>query len=145
MKIEEFKNITIANMRRTGKYGAENEKLMHDFKEFLKTNHLLNDETTILGIALDNPAATPAEALRYDVGLIITEKLPVNLATRQIADGKYAIYDVVHTKQGVLDFWQSLPERTANLPVDEEKPIIERYTMEKTAQHLCEFCLPLKR
>ena len=105
----------------------------------------MNDETTILGIALDNPAATPAEALRYDVGLIITEKLPVNLATRQIADGKYAIYDVVHTKQGVLDFWQSLPERTANLPVDEEKPIIERYTMEKTAQHLCEFCLPLKR
>ena len=145
MKIEEFKNITIAYMRSTGKYGAENEKLMHDFKEFLKTNHLLNDETTILGIALDNPAATPAEALRYDVGLIITEKLPVNLATRQIADGKYAIYDVVHTKQGVLDFWQSLPERTANLPVDEEKPIIERYTMEKTAQHFSEFCLPLKR
>ena len=145
MRIEEFKNITVAYIRHTGDYGPENEKLMKDFKELLKANHLFNEETTILGIALDNPATTPREALRYDVGLLINKETPVSLKTRQIADGRYAIYEAAHTKQGVVDFWQSLPKLAASLPVDENKPIIERYRVDKVAKHLCEFCIPLKR
>ena len=58
MKIEEFKNITIAYMRRTGSYGPENKILMENFKEYLKEKHLLDQDSVILGIALDNPAFT---------------------------------------------------------------------------------------
>ena len=74
MVIEEFKDIKIAYIRRTGKYGAENKQLMEKLKEYLKSNDLFKDDTTILGIALDNPLSTPENEQRYDVGMIITGK-----------------------------------------------------------------------
>lgn len=101
MKIEEFKDITIAYMRNIGEYGNKNEKLMVDFKNFLKENNLFTDTAIILGIALDNPNLIPADDLRYDVGLILNENKKVNLPTRKIDDGKYAIFEVIHTKQDV--------------------------------------------
>ena len=45
LKIEEFRNITIAYMRNIGEYGEKNEKLMEDFKEFLSKNNLFTDKT----------------------------------------------------------------------------------------------------
>lgn len=118
--IEEFRNIKIAYLRRTGAYGAENQKLMADLKQYLKEHQLFHSTTTILGIPLDNPADTPAEKLRY------------------------AIFEIPHTEQDVVSFWSNLPALTAELPVDETKPIIERYSAAKVACHLCEFCVPLK-
>ena len=70
MKIEEFKDIKIAYMRRVGKYGLENKHLMETFKAYLKAKGLLKKETTILGIALDNPMYISEERQRYDVGII---------------------------------------------------------------------------
>lgn len=58
MKIEEFKDITIAYMRNIGEYGNKNEKLMVDFKNFLKENNLFTDTAIILGIALDKQRCT---------------------------------------------------------------------------------------
>ena len=40
MKIQEFRDITIAYMRNIGEYGKQNEKLMEDFKKFLRKNKL---------------------------------------------------------------------------------------------------------
>lgn len=71
MKIEEFKNITIAYIRRTGNYGFENKIFMENFKEYLREKELLDKSSVILGIALDNPAMTDKNKLRYDVGLIV--------------------------------------------------------------------------
>lgn len=144
MKIEEFKNITIAYMRNTGEYGSKNKELMENFKDFLRTNHLLNEQTTILGIALDNPTFTPTNELRYDVGLIIDKNEEIALKKRKIDDGKYAIFEVSHTEQGVVSFWQDIPQLTADLSIDDKKPIIERYAMDKITNCLCEFCIPLK-
>lgn len=148
MKIELFKDITIAYMRNIGEYGSENEKLMEEFKNYLVNHNLFQEQITILGIALDNPAFTPANEPRYDVGLIIDGNKKGNenvaLKTRKIEDGNYAIFEVAHTKQGVLSFWQSIPQLTADVLVDEKKPIIERYATDKIKDHLCEFCIPLK-
>lgn len=36
LKIEEFKDVTIAYMRRTGDYGFKNKILMENFKEHLR-------------------------------------------------------------------------------------------------------------
>ena len=58
LKIEEFKDISIAYMRRTGKYGSGNKILMENFKEYLREENLLDQNSIILGIALDNPAIT---------------------------------------------------------------------------------------
>lgn len=144
MKIEEFKNITIAYMRNIGEYGVKNELLMEEFKDYLKNNHLLDADTVLLGIALDDPAATPQEELRYDVGLIIKDDMDISLNKRCIDDGTYAIYETAHTKQAVIAFWRDIAELTEGLAVDFGKPVIERYAADKIADHLCEFCIPLK-
>ncbi len=72
MVVEEFKDIKIAYMRRTGKYDAGNKQLMEKLKKYLKNTDLLQDNTTILGIDLDNPLLTPENEQRYDVGMIMT-------------------------------------------------------------------------
>lgn len=71
MVIEEWKNVPIAYRRRTGPYGAENKQLMEGFKAYLRARGRLDADAVILGIALDDPAATPGCAQRYDVGLVV--------------------------------------------------------------------------
>ena len=145
MVIEEFKDIKIAYIRRTGKYGAGNKQLMEKLKKYLKNNALFKDDTTILGIALDNPLSTPENEQRYDVGIIITgRKKHCDLPIRSIDSGRYAIFEVAHTEHDVSDFWENIEILTSDLSVDYTKPIIERYAFSKILLHLCEFCVPLK-
>lgn len=132
-------------MRRVGKYGPENKQLMESFKAYLKANNLFKNDTTILGIAMDNPIKTPTEKQRYDVGIIITDtEKQFDLPSRKIPNGRYAIFEVTHTKDDVLNFWKSIQGLTANLPIDTDRPIIERYASSKISLHICEFCIPLK-
>ena len=145
LNIEEFKDIKIAYMRRVGKYGLENKQLMETFKAYLKNKNLFNEETTILGIALDNPMYVLEENQRYDVGVIISDpKNKYDLSIRNIDDGRYAIFEVSHTEESVATFWNNIQLLTADLPVDTTKHIIERYTFSKISLHLFEFCIPLK-
>ena len=141
MKIETFQGITIAYMRRIGAYGPENRQLMEKLKAFLAQHDLL--KSTILGIPLDDPTITPAEKLRYDVGLIVPAHAAIPLPTRSIDDGTYAVFEVQHTQQGVSSFWQNIGQLT--LSIDNTKPIIERYSSQKIVEHLCEFCIPIIR
>lgn len=141
MKIETFQGITIAYMRRIGAYGPENRQLMEKLKAFLAQHDLL--KSTILGIPLDDPTITPAEQLRYDVGLIVPANATIPLPTRNIDDGTYAVFEVQHTQQGVSSFWQNIGQLT--LSIDNTKPIIERYSSHKIVEHLCEFCIPIIR
>ena len=141
MKIETFQGITIAYMRRIGAYGPENRQLMEKLKAFLAQHDL--SKSTILGIPLDDPTITPAEQLRYDVGLIVPANATIPLPTRNIDDGTYAVFEVQHTQQGVSSFWQNIGQLT--LSIDNTKPIIERYSSHKIVEHLCEFCIPIIR
>lgn len=141
MKIETVQGITIAYMRRIGAYGPENRQLMEKLKAFLAQHDLL--KSTILGIPLDDPTITPAEQLRYDVGLIVPANATIPLPTRSIDDGTYAVFEVQHTQQGVSSFWQNIGQLT--LSIDNTKPIIERYSSHKIVEHLCEFCIPIIR
>ena len=143
MKKEMFNNITISYMRNTGPYGPENLQLMTRFKEYLQAHDLYQPELAIVGIALDNPAFVAPDQLRYDVGIVNQETTVTDLPIRTIADGVYAIFEVAHTAEGVQGFWENLTSLTHNLVIDWQKPIIERYTLEKIEQHLCEFCVPL--
>lgn len=143
--IEEFKDIKIAYIRRTGKYGAGNKELMEKLKKYLKSNDLFNSNTTILGIALDNPLSTPENEQRYDVGMIITGKEKhCDLPIRSIDSGRYAIFEVAHTENDVAKFWKNIETLTSNLSLEYTRSIIERYAFSKIALHKCEFCIPLK-
>ncbi|MCI5773179.1 MAG: GyrI-like domain-containing protein [Erysipelotrichaceae bacterium] len=145
MYIEEFKEIKIAYMRQTGKYGNENKKLMEIFKSYLKQNNLFNDDTIILGIALDDPNQTSEQSQRYDVGMVInTQNNLITLPTRNIDDGKYAIFEIDHTYEDISNFWQNIPVITNQLSIDHNKSIIERYAYRKIVMNKCEMCVPLK-
>ena len=144
MIIEEFENVKIAYMRRVGEYGKENKKLMEIFKEYLKENRLFDENTVLVGIALDNPAETPTTMQRYDVGIIVRDELEYDLPIREIENGEYAIFEVPHTKENVMNFCENIQNIKTNLPVDTSKPIIERYSNYKINSQLCEFCIPLK-
>ena len=145
MVIEEFRNIRIAYMRRTGEYGIRNKELMGTFKAYLRERNLLTaEDSTILGIALDNPISVDKNSLRYDVGLVVTGKENIGLDVREIPDGMYAVFEIPHTAEAVSEFWNKLSSLLDKLPIDRSKPVIERYNAAKISNHLCEFCIPLK-
>lgn len=143
MVIEEFRNIRIAYMRRTGEYGIKNKELMETFKAYLRDKKLLTADSTILGIALDDPNSVDKSNLRYDVGLVRAGNEDIGLDVREIPDGKYAIFEISHTAEAVSELCGNLPSLLGKLPIDRTKPIIERYAVDKVANHLCEFCIPL--
>ena len=101
MKIEEFKNITIAYIRRTGNYGFENKIFMENFKEYLREKELLDKSSVILGIALDNPAMTDKINLRYDVGLIVNGNPDIALDIRKFQT-VYMLYLNFHIRNKTL-------------------------------------------
>ena len=145
MKIETFESVRIAYLRRTGRYGAGNRQLMEELKSRLRAMELFDADTAILGIALDDPARTPADQQRYDVGVVLTgTAVPCGLPVRAIDDGRYAIFEVPHTEEGVSNFWRNLQELTAGLPLDPTRPVLERYAAQKVSAHRCEFCVPLR-
>jgi DNA gyrase inhibitor GyrI len=144
MKQENLQNVMIAYMRNVGEYGSKNHELMETFKAFLSENDLFNEDTVILGIALDNPARIPAEECRYDVGLVLNGETIKELETRPIDNGDYAVFEIEHTTEDVQRFWNDLPGLAEKLAIDSKKPIIERYAVKKVKNHLCEFLLPLK-
>ena len=145
MTIEKLEDMQIAYMRRTGGYGEGNRQLMEQFKRYLREHALLREDTTILGIALDDPAKIPEDRQRYDVGMILTgREAPCGLPVRTVAGGRCAVFEVPHTEEGVSDFWRDLPQLTARLPVDGTRPILERYARPKVSAHICEFCVPLR-
>ena len=117
---------------------------MEKFKNYLKENNLFNEDTVILGIALDDPKTTTPSSLRYDVGVIINENDSIQLDTRKIDSGKYAVFEIPHTVEAVSDFWQNIGDLLSSLETDFKKPVIERYSAQKISQHLCEFCILLK-
>ena len=145
MTIETFEGVRIAYLRRTGRYGAGNRQLMEALKSRLREMELFDADTAILGIALDDPARTPADQQRYDVGVVLTGPAePYGLPVRAIDDGRYAVFEVSHTEEGILHFWRNLQELTAGLPLDPTRPVLERYAFQKVSAHRCEFCVPLR-
>lgn len=145
MLIEKFENTFIAYMQRIGNYGIENKKLMQKFKAYIKQKDLFNDNTTILAIAMDNPAIHPVDKLRYRVGIVTNMNNKCSdLPIYKIPDGFYAIFEVSHNEKDISEFWNNIDKLTENLYIDNNRPIIERYSSKKISQHLCEFCIPIK-
>lgn len=105
MFIEKFENTFIAYMQRIGNYGIENKKLMQKFKAYIKQKDLFNDNTTILAIAMDNPAINPVDKLRYRVGIVTNMNNKCSdLPIYKIPDGFYAIFEVSHNEKDILEF-----------------------------------------
>lgn len=150
MKIEQSPDMQMTYMRRVGPYGSENKVLMDRFKTWLDTHGLLNENTVILGIAQDNPSWVKPQKCRYDVGTIV----PVpdilnddpNILTGTVAGGSYAVIRLEHTAEAIQHTWHTMFDAISQsgLTVDNNRPILERYTPELINQHKCEICIPIK-
>ncbi len=150
MKIteENIPSYRIAYMRRVGPYGTDNMPMMEKLKQWAGSNNLLNDESIIFGIAQDNPAATKPENCRYDTCIVLANDFILkddSVCQGKIAGGKYAVFQIPHTAEAVREAWAELFPQLfeQHYPIDETRPILERYAANMIKNHLCEICVPI--
>lgn len=147
-QIEEMPKSCIAYMRRVGPYGADNYALMKKFKEWAKANGLFTASAVILGISQDNPAITPPEQCRYDVGVVVSEQFTTtdtDVDVAELSGGRYAVFTIDHTAEAIRKAWGEI---FVQLPAqgqqpDVSRPILERYIPAMIDKHLCEICIPV--
>lgn len=146
--IEKMPAYRIAYIRQIGPYGINNVQTMEELKKWAKFNHLFNDESIILGIALDNPENTKPENCRYDTCIVVSNDYSVTdsyVREGNIAGEKYAVFKINHTVEAVQKAWIDIfPELIRQgYQFDEARPIIERYIVQMVNNHYCEICVPV--
>lgn len=104
------------------------------------------DHSVILGIPQDHPNRTPKEKCRYDVCAVIhQDHVPEPTRIGTFSGGRYAVFLLDHTKEAVSGFWKTVfSEIEKNNLIVREQPIIERYTLQKVNDHLCEILVPIQ-
>lgn len=152
MKIEQFREKTVAFIRRVGPYGAKNKEIMEQLKAWAQTNKLVDKDNMILAFIHDNPQTTLPQNCRYDVCVVLppnwkqNKENEVTFKTTKEAVGNYAVFTVTHTPLAMQQAWgeifRELEENSYLL--DEKKPIVERYQQEFVENHLCEICVPVQ-
>lgn len=147
-RTETMQPCTIAYMRRTGAYGIECKAVMEQLKSWAKQTNCLNDDSIILGIALDNPEVTAPESCRYDACLVVSNDFHTDdngVLTRKLNGGKYCVFTVAHTTKSIQQAWSTMFTEISTLgyTIDFSRPIIERYAMKMIRKHLCELCVPI--
>jgi DNA gyrase inhibitor GyrI len=145
--IEKLPSQPIVFIRRTGAYGVENNTLMATLKEWADKRGLFVD-STIYGIAQDNPKTTPPEQCRYDVCLVAGTDRPTDETVQlgELPSGRYAVFTIPHTIEAVQEFWSAVFQvlYDSNLQYDETKPILARYKYRLIEDGKCEFCVPIQ-
>lgn len=141
-EIMEISPVKIAFIRHTGAYGASNYETMAKIKAFAKEQGIFDEKHDILGIAQDNPETTSAENCRYDACVTVDDNFLADIATGTAFGGRYAVFNVTHTAQGVAEAWSDI--FTSNFEIDGARPIIERYRLALVNAGRCEICVPIK-
>ena len=139
---------SIAYLRRTGAYGAENRAVMERLLALAGQAGLPGPETAILSIAWDDPAHTPPAACRYDACLVLQkgQTLPgADVRYGTLSGGRYAVFPIPHTAQAVSEAWQTIDRllREAGCIADPSRPTMERYTSVGVRDGQGEFCIPI--
>ncbi|MED3822552.1 GyrI-like domain-containing protein [Priestia flexa] len=146
-KVETLPNYRIAYVRQKGPYGPANIKAMEKLKKWAKEENLLNS-SILLAIPQDNPETTPPENCRFDACIVISKdyQLDNSIYENEISGGKYLVYKVKHTAEDIqkayTDIFSSLQSNGYQI---DNKPIMERYTVDMVNNHYCELCIPIKQ
>ena len=148
-RIETMQPSIIAYMRRTGAYGIECKTVMEQLKSWARKTNNLNNDSIILGIALDNPEVTIPESCRYDACLVVSNDFHIDdngVFIRELCGGKYCVFTVGHTTESIQQAWSTMftDISTLGYTIDFSRPIIERYAMKMIRKHLCEICVPIR-
>lgn len=135
----------IAFIRTVGPYGASNASTMQALKDWAKSHDLLRDDSTIYGIAHDNPNQTIPENCRYDACLALETEFNEDelVQISSLQGGKYAIFVIPHSAASIQGIWQEIFS-LLNAQMDMTRPILERYQAKLVKQHKCEICIPIQ-
>lgn len=148
MNVISFPRCSIAYLRRTGAYGAENRAVMDRLLALAGQAGLYGPETAILSIAWDDPAHTPPAACRYDACLILQDGQTLTGADVRygtLSGGRYAVFPIPHTAQAVSEAWHAIDRLLweAEYTADPGRPAMERYTSIGVRDGQGEFCIPI--
>lgn len=148
MNVITLPRCSIAYLRHTGAYGAENRAVMERLLALVSQAGLLGPEAAILSIAWDDPARTPPAACRYDACLVLHEgqTLPgADVRYGSLPGGRYAVFPLLHTAQAASEAWHAIDRllRESDCTADPNRPVMERYTSAGVQDGICEFCIPI--
>jgi DNA gyrase inhibitor GyrI len=146
LNIIDFPEQKIIYKRRTGSYGDANKQLMEEFKQWLMSRQLLNEEAVILAIPQDDPQQTVPRKCRYDVALVVDsfDNYPKSMQAILPA-GKYAVLTMAHTAEAMKETFAKMNDVLiqAGYFIDFKRPLIERYAVRLINQNKCQLCVPL--
>ncbi len=143
--VENIPACPVVYMRRVGAYGEQNFKLMQTMKEWIRQRNLWTESGTIYAIAQDNPSLVPPEKCRYDVCYVTEQGFDdVSIHSGTLPAGMYLVCQVPHTSQDVQAFWGAIGNVLASEKkiLDENRPVLERYSFSLVEKGYCEFCIP---
>ena len=148
MNVITLPRFSIAYLRRTGAYGAENRAVMERLLALAGQAGLLGPEAAILSIAWDDPARTPPAACRYDACLVLQkgQTLPgTDVRYGSLPGGRYAVFTIPHTEQAVSEAWHTIGRLLlkTGCTADSGRPVMERYTSAGVQDGTCAFCIPI--
>lgn len=148
LSTEHIPQLRIAYLRKIGPYGSGNVQTMESLKAWARSNGLFNDDSVILGIALDDPETTMRENCRYDTCIVVADDFSFkegDIKEGLLQGGKYAIFRIDHTAEAVQKAWAEIfPELSGQgMQFDYSRPIMERYRVEMVNNHYCEICVPI--
>lgn len=148
MNMISFPRCSIAYLRRTGAYGAENRAVMERLLALAGQAGLLGPESAILSIAWDDPAHTPPAVCRYDACLVLQkgQTLPgADVRYGSLPGGRYAVFTIPHTEQAVSEAWYTIGRLLleTGCTADSGRPVMERYTSAGVQDGTCAFCIPI--
>ncbi|GKT27233.1 GyrI-like domain-containing protein [Aduncisulcus paluster] len=145
-------------MRARGPYGDQNRALMTAFKKWADKEGLMQKQTSIYGIARDNPDTVDPQDCRYDCCIPVTDEFIIknkniingdkkteDVHSAFLEGGKYAVFEIDHTAEALQEAWNVIFDKLKekNLTYDTSRPILERYREEIVAVHACELCVPI--
>ncbi|WP_166243096.1 AraC family transcriptional regulator [Paenibacillus turpanensis] len=146
LKLEALPNYRIAYVRQVGPYGPHNKQAMETLKQWAAKNHLLTESAILFGIAQDNPETTPPEHCRYDACIVISKDAPADeaISEAELPGGQYVMCTIKHTAEDIQQAWMELfPAIQKSGYQMDNRPILERYTVNLLNDELCELCVPV--
>lgn len=147
IEFETLPKYRIAYVRQVGPYGPDNKQVMEKLKQWAVEKNLLTESAIIFGIPQDHPEMTLPENCRYDACIAVSNDYLIDdsICEGELAGGKYVIYKVRHTAEDIQKAWAEIIPMIQHVGFQiDNKPIIERYTIDMIKNHYCEICVPVK-
>nr|WP_242985987.1 GyrI-like domain-containing protein [Oceanobacillus zhaokaii] len=93
----------------------------------------------------DSPEATHPENCRFDACFNFKGLIDDSICESELNGGKHFIYKVKHTAGDIQKAYTDIFPSLINGYEIDNKPKLEKYTVDMVKNHYCEICIPIKQ